>query len=219
MKVLVTAFEPFGGASVNPALEAVRRLPASIAGADVVTARLPVVFEKDAAVVEAAIEAERPDVVLCVGQAGGRSHITPEFVGINYANARIPDNEGNRPVGRLVTDGPDAYFSALPVFSMVEAARAAGVPAAVSYSAGTYCCNEVLYRLLHYLATRHPGVRGGFVHVPYAPEQVCSLGEGTPSMSLDLMVRGLTAMIGAAVTCGDNALDDAPAAAGAGTEH
>lgn len=219
MKVLVTGFEPFDGATINPALEAVRRLPAKIEGAEVVTTQIPVVFQKDAEAVEAAIDAERPDLVLCVGQAGGRSHITPEFVGINYANARIPDNEGHRPVGRLVADGPDAYFSTLPIFTMVEAARAAGVPAAVSYSAGTYCCNEVLYRLLHYLATCHPGVRGGFVHVPYAPEQVCSLGAGTPSMSVDTMVRGLAAMIGAAVTCTDGAVDDAAAAAGAGTEH
>ena len=110
---------------------------------------------------------------------GGRpQHITPEFVGINYANARIPDNEGNQPVGRLEADGPDAYFATVPVFAMADAARAAGVPAAVSYTAGTFCCNEVLYELLHCLATRHPGVRGGFVHVPYAAEQVVGDGRG-----------------------------------------
>ena len=108
MKVLVTGFEPFGGATINPALEAVQRLPHTIAGAEVVTVQIPVVFGKDAAAVAAAIDAEQPDLVLCVGQAGGRSHITPEFVGINYANARIPDNEGNQPVGRLEEDGPDA---------------------------------------------------------------------------------------------------------------
>lgn len=214
MKVLVTGFEPFGGATINPALEAVMRLPNEIAGAEVVTAQIPVVFGKDAAAVAAAIDAERPDVVLCVGQAGGRSHITPEFVGINYANARIPDNEGNQPVGRLEEDGPDAYFATLPVFAMVDAARTAGVPAAVSYTAGTFCCNEVLYELLHTLATRHPGVRGGFVHVPYATEQAVTMGEGTASMSVDMMVTGLTAMIGAAVTASDDAV-----AAGEGTEQ
>ena len=214
MKVLVTGFEPFGGATFNPALEAVRRLPATIEGAEVVTVQIPVVFGKDAAAVEAAIDAERPDLVLCVGQAGGRSHITPEFVGINYANARIPDNEGNQPVGRLEADGPDAYFATLPVFAMVDAARAAGVPAAVSYTAGTFCCNEVLYELLHCLATRHPGVRGGFVHVPYATEQAVSMGEGTASMSVDMMVAGLTAMIGAAVTRADDVVT-----AGEGTEQ
>lgn len=214
MKVLVTGFEPFDGATINPALEAVRCLPAKIAGADVVTVQIPVVFEKGPAAVEAAIEAERPDVVLCIGQAGGRSHMAAEFVGINFANARIPDNEGNQPVGRLVEDGPDAYFSTVPVFAMVDAARAAGVPAFVSYTAGTFCCNEVLYRLLHTLATSHPGVRGGFVHVPFATEQVTSMGEGTASMSVDMMVTGLTAMIEAAVTESDDAV-----AAGEGAEQ
>lgn len=214
MKVLVTGFEPFGGATINPALEAVQRLPREVAGAEVVTAQIPVVFGKGPAAVEAAIDAERPDVVLCIGQAGGRSHITPEFVGINYANARIPDNEGNQPVGRLEADGLDAYFATVPVFAMADAARAAGVPAAVSYTAGTFCCNEVLYELLHCLATRHPGVRGGFVHVPYAAEQVVGMGEGTASMSVDMMVAGLTAMIGAAVAGSDDAV-----AAGEGTEQ
>ena len=214
MKVLITGFEPFGGAAINPAWEAVSRLPVRVAGADVATVQIPVVFGKDAAAVEAAIEAEQPDLVLCIGQAGGRSHITPEFVGINYANARIPDNEGNQPVGRLVAEGPDAYFATVPVFAMADAARAAGVPAAVSYTAGTFCCNEVLYRLLHTLATRYPGVRGGFVHVPYAAEQAVSMGEGAASMSVDMMVAGLTAMIGAAVTG-----SDASVAAGEGTEQ
>ena len=214
MKVLVTGFEPFGGATINPALEAVQRLPRTIAGAEVATVQIPVVFGKDADAVAAAIDAEQPNLVLCVGQAGGRSHITPEFVGINYANARIPDNEGNQPVGRLEEDGPDAYFATLPVFAMVDAARAAGVPAAVSYTAGTFCCNEVLYELLHTLATHHPGVRGGFVHVPYAAEQAVSMGEGTASMSVDMMVVGLTAMIEAAVTGSDDAVT-----AGEGTEQ
>ena len=214
MKVLVTGFEPFDGAAINPAWEAVSRLPHEIAGAEVATVQIPVVFGKDAAAIEAAIEAERPDVVLCIGQAGGRSHITPEFVGINYANARIPDNEGNQPVGRLEADGPDAYFATVPVFAMVDAAREAGVPAAVSYTAGTFCCNEVLYELLHMLATRHPGVRGGFVHVPYATEQAVSMAAGTASMSVDMMVAGLTAMISAVAS----GAEDAPLA-GEGTEQ
>ncbi len=213
MKILVTGFEPFGGASLNPAWEAVSRLPKEIAGAEVVFTQIPVVFDKDAAAVAAAIEGEQPDAVLCVGQAGGRSFITPEFVGINYANARIPDNEGNQPVGRLVEEGPDAYFATLPVFAMAQAACAAGVPAAVSYTAGTFCCNEVLYRLLHLLATQYPEVRGGFVHVPYAAEQAVDLASGTPFMSVEMMVTGLTAMIEAIVIGKDTAH-----AAGAGTE-
>ena len=149
MKILVTGFMPFGGETVNPAYEAVRRLPAQIAGADIATVEIPVVYKKGPAAVEAAIDAERPDMVLCVGQAGGRAEITPEFVGINYANFRIPDNEGFQPLSaKLEEDGPDAYFATLPVQAMVDACKEKGVPANVSYSAGTYCCNEVLYELL-----------------------------------------------------------------------
>ena len=168
MKILVTGFMPFGGETVNPAYEAVRRLPAQIAGADIATVEIPVVYKKGPAAVEAAIDAEKPDMVLCVGQAGGRAEITPEFVGINYANFRIPDNEK-------------------------------GVPANVSYSAGTYCCNEVLYELLYALDHRHPGVRGGFVHVPYLDSQAANLKAGTPSMSLARITEGLTAMVAAMV--------------------
>ena len=200
MKVLVTGFQPFGGEKVNPAWQAVSLLPEAIAGAEVVRVEIPVVFGKDAAAVEAAIDAEQPDLVLCVGQAGGRTHLCPEFVGINYMNARIPDNEGNQPVAqRIAPDGPDAYFAMLPVQAMAAACVAEGIPAAVSYTAGTYCCNEVMYALLHCLATKHPGVRGGFVHVPYATGQASALSATTPSMSLDVMARGLELMIACAV--------------------
>lgn len=198
MKILVTGFMPFGGETVNPAYEAVRRLPAQIAGADIATVEIPVVYRKGPAAVEAAIDAEKPDMVLCVGQAGGRAEITPEFVGINYANFRIPDNEGFQPLSvKLEKDGPDAYFATLPVQAMVDACKEKGVPANVSYSAGTYCCNEVLYELLYALDHRHPGVRGGFVHVPYLDSQAANLKAGTPSMSLARITEGLTAMVAA----------------------
>lgn len=142
-RMLVTGFQPFGGATMNPAWEAVRRLPDTIGGAEVVKVEIPVVFGRASAAVDAAIEANRPDIVLCVGQAGGRCKITPEFVGINYIDARIPDNEGNQPLAkRVVEDGPDAYFSTLPVRAMAQAMNDAGVPAAVSFTAGTYVCNE-----------------------------------------------------------------------------
>lgn len=213
MKILVTGFEPFGGQAVNPAYEAVRRLPASIAGADIVTAEIPVVYRKGPAAIEAAIVAEHPDMVLCVGQAGGRAQITPEFVGINYVNFRIPDNEGNQPLAeRLEEDGPDAYFATLPVQAMADAALKAGIPSAVSYTAGTYCCNEVLYRLLYALDHRHPGVRGGFVHVPYLDSQAAALRAGTPSMSLERIAEGLACMIAAAIEYGGE--DIASASAG-----
>lgn len=216
MKILVTGFEPFGGAAINPALEAVRRLPDAVAGAEVVKAELPVVFGRDQEVLAAAVAEHAPDAVVCIGQAGGRTHITPEFVGINYAHARIPDNDGNQPIAQpIAADGPDAYFTTLPVHAMVERMRAAGIPAAVSYTAGTYCCNEMLYAVLHMCATAYPGMRGGFIHVPYATEQAASMAEGTASLPVETMVRGLACALEAIV---EHPEGDIVGAAG-GTEH
>lgn len=121
MRILVTGFEPFGGAVANPALEAVRRLPAEVAGARVLAHALPVAFGRDAEELRGLVRGLRPDAVVCVGQAGGRSRITPEFVGINYALARIPDNDGARPRGvPVVPGGPDAYFATVPLDTMVR---------------------------------------------------------------------------------------------------
>lgn len=200
-KILVTGFQPFGGESMNPAWEAVRRLPDTIGDATVTKVEVPVVFGRGPEAVERAVEEVEPDLVLCVGQAGGRAKITPEFVGINYADARIPDNDGCQPVAeRIVDGGPDAYFATLPVKAMVQAMQEAGVPAEVSYTAGTYVCNDVMYSLLHTLATRHPGVRGGFLHVPYATEQATHLPASTPSMTVDDMARGIAVALEAALT-------------------
>ncbi|MDD7364355.1 MAG: pyroglutamyl-peptidase I [Olsenella sp.] len=200
-KILVTGFQPFGGESMNPAWEAVKRLPDTIGDATVTKVEVPVVFGRGPEAVERAVEEVEPDLVLCVGQAGGRAKITPEFVGINYADARIPDNDGCQPIAeRIVDGGPDAYFATLPVKAMVQAMQKAGVPAEVSYTAGTYVCNDVMYSLLHTLATRHPGVRGGFLHVPYATEQATHLPVSTPSMSVDDMARGIAVALEAALT-------------------
>lgn len=219
-KALVTGFEPFGGERMNPAWEAVRRLPDTIDGTELLKLEVPVTFAGAPAAVQDAIERYQPDVVLCVGQAGGRAVVTPEFVGINYADARIPDNAGAQPrAQRIDPGGPDAYFSTLPVAHMAEAMRAAGVPAEVSYSAGTYVCNTLLYATLGYIAKsgRSPtgksgeepveksgagekassSIRAGFVHVPYAPEQVADRGGHEPSMSIETMARGLEAGLGA----------------------
>ena len=200
-KILVTGFQPFGGESMNPAWEAVSRLPDTIGDATVTKVEVPVVFGRGPEAVERAVEEVEPDLVLCVGQAGGRAKITPEFVGINYADARIPDNDGCQPVAeRIVDGGPDAYFATLPVKAMVQAMQEAGVPAEVSYTAGTYVCNDVMYSLLHTLATRHPGVRGGFLHVPYATEQATHLPASTPSRSVDDLARGIAVALEAALT-------------------
>ena len=189
--VLVTGFQPFGGQSMNPAWEAVLRLPDVIGDSQIAKVQLPVVFGKAPAKVEEAINEFGANLVLCVGQAGGRAK-TPEFVGINYMDARIPDNDGNQPVAKKIEpDGPDAYFSTLRVRTIAEGLAQKGVPAEVSYSAGTYVCNDVLYSLLHALKLRHPGVRGGFIHVPFATEQAAHMASSVPSMSIKTMVRGL----------------------------
>ena len=197
MKLLLTAFEPFGGESMNPALEAMRRLPDRVGEIEIVKVTVPVTFTGCFAPVAEAIRTYAPDAVLCLGQAGGRSAMTPERVAVNLDDARMPDNAGDMPVDRPVApEGPAAYFATLPVKAMAEAIRAAGVEAAVSYTAGTFVCNHLLYSLLHLLARERPGVRAGFMHVAYAPEQVRDK-PGTPSMALEDMVRGLTAAVGA----------------------
>ncbi len=196
MKILVTAFEPFGGQTMNPAQEAVGRLPLRVEGADISRVTLPVAFGRDGEVLVQEIGRHDPDVCLCVGQAGGRAQVTPEFVGINYMLARIPDNEGARPAGiPVVEGGPAAYFTTLPVHAMVARMRERSVPASVSYSAGTFCCNEVLYTALHAAATAYPRMRAGFIHVPFAPEQVERSGGDFPSMPVDMMVEALTIAI------------------------
>ena len=198
--ILVTGFQPFGGEEINPAWEAIRVLPDSIVGSKVVKLQIPVVFGVGADVVSTAIDHINPDIVLCVGQAGGRAKITPEFVGINYRDARIPDNDGNQPhAQRIVEDGPDAYFATLPVRAMTEAMNKSGIPAALSYTAGTYVCNDVMYSMLHVLATKYPNARGAFMHVPFATEQATKQPVNTASLPIEVMTRGLEVALSVAV--------------------
>ena len=138
------------------------------------------------------MQRHKPDAVICVGQAGGRAAITPEKVAINFMDGRIPDNAGYQPVDVPIReDGETAYFTSLPVKAMVQRMRDAGIPAAVSYTAGTYVCNYLLYTLLYLIDKKYPNVRGGFIHVPYAMEQVINKPLGTPSMDLRQIARGL----------------------------
>ena len=195
MKILLTAFEPFGGETVNPAQEAAALVKNEIAGAEIVKISVPVVFWKSIETVLRAMEKERPDAVLCLGQAGGRAGLTPERVAINLDDASIPDNAGNRPVDQpIFPDGPAAYFSTLPVKAMVSAIRQAGVPASVSNSAGAYVCNHLMYGVLYHIARSFPAMRGGFMHVPYLHEQVLTR-PGTPSLSREDMVKGIEAAL------------------------
>lgn len=185
MRVLVSGFEPFGGQRVNASLEAVRLLPDRIGDASLARVVLPVAFGRDVGELYRAVAEHEPDVCICVGQAGGRPDVSPELVGINYRLARTPDNDGACPVGEPVVAGaPDAYFSTLPVHAIARRIRQAGIPASVSYSAGTFCCNEVLYALMHLVATERPCMRAGFIHVPYLPEQVDSCAD-VPALSRD----------------------------------
>ena len=172
MKVLITGFDPFGGESVNPALEAVKLLPETISGAEVIKLEIPTVFRKSLAKIEEAMELHNPDIVISIGQAGGRFQVTPERVAINIDDARIEDNEGNQPLDiTIFEDGEAAYFSNLPIKAMVQEMKENGIPAAVSNTAGTFVCNHVMYGILYMIDKKFPNARGGFIHVPYIPAQ------------------------------------------------
>ena len=188
-KLLITGFAPFGGEEINPSWEAVARLPEKINEYSLIKLRLPVTFGEAAELVIKAAEEIAADVILCVGQAGGRNAITPELVGINLRHATIPDHNGFQPQDEpIMVGGETAYFSTLPVRSMVEAMRAAGIPAQVSYSAGAYVCNDVLYTVLAHFQDSE--VKAGFIHVPYSDDQ-----NKQPSMNINLIVKGLTIAI------------------------
>jgi pyroglutamyl-peptidase len=198
-RVLLTGFEPFGGSDVNPSWQAAEAIAAEPpSGVSVEAVRLACVFDSALKELRAAVAAADPHLVLCLGQAGGRHGLSVERVAVNLDDTRVPDNAGRQPVDRpVVPGGPVAYFAALPVKACVAAARAAGVPADVSQTAGTYLCNHVFYGLMHLIATERPALRGGFVHVPFAPGQVTDRAE--PSMPVPLAVRGLRAVLTAAL--------------------
>lgn len=198
MKLLLTAFDPFGGEKVNPALEVVKMMKDVVGGVEIIKLEVPTVFGKSIDTVTAAIEKHQPDAVLCVGQAGGRFEITPERVAINVDDARIPDNEGNQPVDKpIFQDGAPAYFATLPIKAMAKCMKEAGIPASVSNSAGTFVCNHLMYGVLYTLAKKYPGVRGGFVHVPFIPAQVVGRAAPAPSISAVDIAHGLEAAVAA----------------------
>ena len=199
MKILVTGFDPFGSDKINPAIEAVKKLPDTIKGAKIIKLEIPTVFNKSAQVVHQAIVKEQPDYVLNVGQAGGRSALTPERVAININDGRIPDNDGYQPLDEPIQpDGDTAYFTQLPIKAMAKAIRAAGLPAIVSNTAGTYVCNHIFYQVQYMLAKEFPKLKAGFIHIPFLPEQVITR-PNQPSMALADIVKGLAAAIGAIV--------------------
>ena len=214
--VLVTGFEPFNGERLNPSWEVCDRLSRSIGGMRLETCRVPCEFRRAIEVVAAAIERHRPAMVVSLGQAGGRAHLSVERVAINVDDARANDNAGSAPIDEAIApDGPPAYFATLPIKAMVAAMRAAGVPAEVSNTAGTYVCNHLMYGVLHFIAqgaASRAGARGvergvgeghvraGFIHLPYAEEQVLDK-PAIAGMAIATMARGVEAAIAAAAQC------------------
>ena len=198
MKLLLTAFEPFGGEHINPALEAVKLVADKVGDVNIVKLEVPTVFGKSIVTVIAAIEKEKPDAVLCIGQAGGRYDLTPERVAINLDDASIEDNEGNQPIDTAIfEDGAPAYFSTLPIKAMVAKIQEAGVPASISDTAGTFVCNHLMYGVLYTLAKKYPDVRGGFMHVPFVTSQVVKRSAPAPSLAVEQIVKGIEAAIAA----------------------
>ncbi len=188
-KILLTGFDAFGGATLNPSWLAARALHGrQILGHTVVAAQLPTVFDTSLTVLTALLKQHQPALVVCLGQAGGRHAMSLERVAINVNDAPMADNAGGQPVDTPVKPGaPAAYFTSLPIKAMLAALQAKGVAAEVSQTAGTFVCNHVFYGLMHALATQRglKQTRGGFIHVPWLPEQ------GTPSMALEDIVSGL----------------------------
>ncbi|MCA1928579.1 pyroglutamyl-peptidase I [Rheinheimera sp.] len=189
--ILLTGFEPFGGEQSNPSWLAAQQLDGYQLDHEVriVSRQLSCVFEKSQQELKTAIDELKPVLVLALGQAGGRTELCFEKVAINFIDARIADNAGQQPIDKLVvTEGPTAYFTTLPIKAMVNSLKQQGIPAAVSYTAGTYVCNTVFYALMHLLKDK-PKVRAGFLHIPYAPEQ--AVGKAVASMPVDMVVNAL----------------------------
>lgn len=199
MKILVTGFDPFGNDKINPAIEAVKKLPDTINDSTIIKLEIPTVFNQSAQVVHQAIIDNQPDYVLNIGQAGGRFGLTPERVAINLDDGRIADNAGFQPTDQVIqADGQNAYFTQLPVKAMVQAIKQAGIPSSLSTTAGTYVCNHIMYQVQYMIDKEFPTLKAGFMHIPFLPDQVVNR-PNTPSLSLVDDVAGITAAIGAIV--------------------
>ncbi len=195
MKILITAFEPFGGEPINPSSLILERLPQKLGNLELIKMLLPVCFYESSSLLAEAIDNYQPDFVLSLGQAGGRSALTIEKIGINLNEAPIPDNAGQQPRNEsIVAEQADGLFTTLPIQSMILACHKVGVPCQISYSAGTYVCNHVMYASLAHINKTQLSTRSGFIHIPYLPEQVLDK-PNQPSMSLEQMIEGVRAML------------------------
>ena len=190
-KLLITGFDPFGGQKINPAWETVRSLPPVIGDYEVHPLQVPTEFARCHVPLFEAADRLCPDLVLCIGQAGGRRDVTPEYTAVNLMHASLPDNAGFAPhLLPAEQGGREAFFTPLPVHAAAEALRARGLPVSVSYSAGVYVCNTLFYRCLsHFYGT---GTKAGFIHVPFFP---CQAGEGVPSLAPEKIREVITELI------------------------
>lgn len=199
-KILLAGFDPFGEEKINPATEAIKNINGEVIENHVIsTLEVSTIFDECIHQLEEAINKINPDLVICIGQAGGRPHIDLERIAINVNDARIPDNNGKQPIDTpVIPAAPAAYWSTLPIKAIVESLKDNGIPASISQTAGTFVCNHIFYGLMHELYTKHSSIRGGFIHVPFLPEQTVSK-PGQPSLSLDIIVRGLRIVIATAI--------------------
>lgn len=196
MKILVTGFEPFNDEKINPSYEIVKLLPESFDGNEIIKLKLPVEFYNASNILKEAIYKFSPDIILCLGQAGGRDKVTIEKIAINYKNASINDNIGQCPKDLLIKeDGADGYFSNFPILEIIDTLKLNNIPSAVSYSAGTYVCNELMYNLLYLINNENKNIKGGFVHLPYLKEQIEGKSEDTPYISMDTMYNAVLLII------------------------
>ncbi|MFO3667467.1 MULTISPECIES: pyroglutamyl-peptidase I [Anaerococcus] len=190
MDILLTGFDAFGDEKINPASLVLEKIPKIIGDAKIHKLIIPTVFGKSASLIEEKIEEIRPDIIISLGQAGGRSHITVERVAINIDDASIDDNEGNRPIDRIIReDGEPAYFATIPIKAIINKLQESNIPASISNTAGTYVCNHVMYQDL-YLANKYKNIRAGFIHLPFLPDQVVDKN-GMASMDLQTMVAAI----------------------------
>ncbi|HDX9705812.1 MULTISPECIES: pyroglutamyl-peptidase I [Bacillus cereus group] len=199
--VLLTGFDPFGGESINPAWEVAKSLhEKTIEEYKIISKQVPTVFQKSISVLKEYIEELNPEMIICIGQAGGRPDITIERIAINIDDARIADNEGNQPVDvPVIEEGPAAYWSTLPMKAIVKRLHEEGIPASVSQTAGTFVCNHLFYGLMHELEKRDKKIKGGFIHIPFLPEQASNY-PGQPSMSLSTISKGIELAIEVTMT-------------------
>lgn len=192
MKVLVTGFDPFDKDTINPAYEAVKKLPDKIKNSEIIKLEIPTSFKRSEIIIKESIEKYSPNIILSVGQAGGRNEITIEKVAINLLEARIKDNDGYQPFDTPIKeDGETAYFTNLPIKGMVKHIKDNNIPASISYTAGTFVCNSVMYNILYLINKKYNNLKGGFMHVPFLPEQAMAKSPTPSSMSSEMIAKAI----------------------------